>query len=68
MNTDLKLMINKVGTIPGWSITSEGVINDTLSYVKMPIVSHETCIWSNRDFFSQITSDRSFCAGFKNGK
>lgn len=33
----------------------------------MPVVTHETCIWSNRDFFSKVTSDKSFCAGFRNG-
>lgn len=33
----------------------------------MPVVAHETCIWSNRDFFSRVTSNLSFCAGFKNG-
>lgn len=32
----------------------------------MPIVTHETCIWSNRDFFSKVTSEKSFCAGFRN--
>lgn len=42
-------------------------MSDDLSYIKMPIVTHETCIWSNRDFFSKVTSEKSFCAGFRNG-
>lgn len=33
----------------------------------MPVVTHEQCIWSNREFFSRVTSDTSFCAGFNNG-
>lgn len=46
----------------------EGVVSDELAYLKMPVVTHETCIWSNRDFFSKVTSDKSFCAGFRNGQ
>ena len=45
----------------------DGVVSEDLSYVRMPVVTHETCIWSNRDFFSKVTSDKSFCAGFRNG-
>lgn len=43
------------------------MVSEELSYVQMPVVTHETCIWSNRDFFSKVTSEKSFCAGFRNG-
>lgn len=44
-----------------------GLVSEDLSFVRMPVVTHETCIWSNRDFFSKVTSEKSFCAGFRNG-
>ncbi|KFB44762.1 AGAP001366-PA-like protein [Anopheles sinensis] len=66
-DTDYKSLINKVGLIPGWGYNDRGLVSSRLSYAQMPVVSHETCIWSNRNFFSRVTSDTSFCAGFKNG-
>lgn len=66
-DNELRKVINKLGNVPGWGYNEEGMISESLSYIKMPIVAHETCIWSDRDFFSRITSDVSFCAGFRNG-
>uniref|UniRef100_A0A182PZT8 Peptidase S1 domain-containing protein n=1 Tax=Anopheles farauti TaxID=69004 RepID=A0A182PZT8_9DIPT len=64
---DYKSLINKVGHVPGWGYNEHGLVSSRLSFAQMPVVAHETCIWSNRDFFSKVTSDTSFCAGFKNG-
>ncbi|XP_038119631.1 serine proteinase stubble isoform X1 [Culex quinquefasciatus] len=64
---DYKVMINKVGFVPGWGYTERGLVSEELSFAQMPVVAHETCIWSNRDFFSKVTSNTSFCAGFRNG-
>ncbi|XP_039434826.1 transmembrane protease serine 9-like isoform X3 [Culex pipiens pallens] len=64
---DYKVMINKVGFVPGWGYTERGLVSEELSFAPMPVVAHETCIWSNRDFFSKVTSNTSFCAGFRNG-
>ncbi|XP_055635179.1 vitamin K-dependent protein C-like isoform X3 [Toxorhynchites rutilus septentrionalis] len=64
---DYKLLINKVGFVPGWGYTERGLVSEELSFAQMPVVAHETCIWSNRDFFSKVTSNTSFCAGFRNG-
>lgn len=64
---DLKQVVGKVGRVPGWGYNEHGVVSTSLSYVEMPVVTHETCIWSNREVFSKITSDMSFCAGFRNG-
>lgn len=64
---DLKQVVGKVGRVPGWGYNENGVVGTQLSYVEMPVVTHETCIWSNREVFSRITSDTSFCAGFRNG-
>ena len=43
------------------------MIADELSFIKMPIVNIETCLYSNPDFFARVTNDRTFCAGFLNG-
>ncbi|XP_053690846.1 serine proteinase stubble-like [Sabethes cyaneus] len=64
---DYKILINKVGYVPGWGYNERGLVSEDLSYAQMPVVAHETCIWSNRDFFSKVTSNTSFCAGFRNG-
>ncbi|XP_052891520.1 mannan-binding lectin serine protease 1-like [Anopheles moucheti] len=64
---DYKTLINKIGLVPGWGYNEHGLVSSKLSFAQMPVVAHETCIWSNRDFFSKVTSDTSFCAGFKNG-
>lgn len=64
---DLKQLVGRVGRVPGWGYNENGVVGTELSYVEMPVVTHETCIWSNREVFSRITSESSFCAGFRNG-
>ncbi|GAB0092391.1 transmembrane protease serine 9-like [Sergentomyia squamirostris] len=66
-NKELRGIVNKIGRVPGFGYNEYGIVDDKLSYVNMPVVTHETCIWSNRDFFSRITSNASYCAGFKNG-
>jgi secreted trypsin-like serine protease len=66
-DSDLRGIVDKLGSVPGWGYNENGLVSDDLTFVQMPIVTHETCIWSNRDFFSKITSDKSFCAGFRNG-
>jgi dynein heavy chain len=59
--------IKKIKFIILRGYNENGLVSDDLSYIKMPVVTHETCIWSNRDFFSKVTSEKSFCAGFRNG-
>lgn len=66
-DTELRGIVDKLGNVPGWGYNENGLVSDDLTYVQMPVVTHETCIWSNRDFFSKVTSDKSFCAGFRNG-
>lgn len=66
-DSDLKMIVGKHGSIPGWGYNENGLVSEELTFIRMPIVTHETCIWSNRDFFSKVTSDKAFCAGFRNG-
>lgn len=64
---DLNSIINRLGTVVGWGFDESGDVTETLMQAKMPVVSTETCIFSNRDFFSRFTSDKTYCAGFRNG-
>lgn len=56
-----------LGTVVGWGFDQTGTVTENLMQAKMPVVSTETCIFSNRDFFSRFTSSKTFCAGFRNG-
>ena len=64
---NLSSIINRLGTVVGWGFDETGDVTETLMQAKMPVVSTETCIFSNRDFFSRFTSDKTYCAGFRNG-
>lgn len=65
--SDLDSVINKLGTVVGWGFDETGKVTEELTKAMMPIVSQETCIYSFPDFYSRFTSNRTFCAGFKNG-
>lgn len=64
---DINKLIGKLGTIPGWGVTEDGNLSEKLMSIKMPIISLQQCIWSNPNIFGYITSEKSFCAGFRNG-
>lgn len=53
--------------IPGWGATENNAQSEKLMTVQMPVVSQSACIWSKPEFFGRITSDTTFCAGFRNG-
>ncbi|KAI5695984.1 hypothetical protein M8J75_006418 [Diaphorina citri] len=55
------------GTVIGWGYDENDRVSEELKMAIMPIVSHQQCLWSNPQFFSQFTSDETFCAGFRNG-
>lgn len=57
----------KFPQIPGFGYNENGKITERLTHVKMPIVTYEECIRSKPEFYSRITSEHSFCAGFRNG-
>lgn len=66
-DVDLSKVVRRSGQVPGWGYNEYGVISEELSYAHMPIVSFQTCILSNPEFFSRVTSNTTFCAGFDNG-
>jgi hypothetical protein len=53
--------------VTGWGYDETGQITEELKMGKMPIVSQQVCLWSNSDFYPHFTSDKTYCAGFRNG-
>lgn len=66
--TNLNSVLNQLGTVVGWGFDENGQLTTSLMQTKMPVVEPTTCIYSNPDFFSRFTFDKSYCAGFRNGK
>lgn len=66
-NDNLQNLIGKLGTVVGWGFDENRKLTTNLMQTKMPVVSSDTCIFSNRNFFSQFIFDKNYCAGFRNG-
>lgn len=60
-------IVGKLGTVVGWGYTEKNRLSSTLLEATMPVVSHSTCLLSNRNFFGSYLSSKNFCAGFRNG-
>jgi hypothetical protein len=56
-----------VKQVVGWGLDERDEPTETLMMVKMPVVSQQTCIWSDPKFYPLFTSNLTFCAGFRNG-
>ncbi len=54
--------------VVGWGLDENENTADDLKVAKLPVVSAETCLRSFPQFYSQFTSNGTFCAGFRNGK
>ncbi|XP_072394379.1 serine protease gd-like [Diabrotica undecimpunctata] len=65
-DTDLDFVVGHSGTIVGWGKDENGVLmTEEPKQTDLPIVSQEKCLASNLQFH-YITSNRTFCAGFRN--
>ncbi|XP_060878178.1 serine proteinase stubble-like isoform X2 [Metopolophium dirhodum] len=64
---DLDDIVEKEGTVVGWGFDENNTPTEELKMAKMPVVSQQTCLWSYPQFYSEFTSDKTFCAGFRNG-
>jgi len=53
--------------VVGWGVDETDEPTETLMMVKMPVVSQQTCIYSDPNYYSQFTSNGTFCAGYQNG-
>ncbi|XP_037049637.1 chymotrypsin-C-like [Bradysia coprophila] len=65
--TDLSEVVGKMGTVIGWGLTQNGALSTTLQEANYPVVDLLTCIKSNPLFFGSILTEKSFCAGNRNG-
>ncbi|XP_018328074.1 serine proteinase stubble isoform X6 [Agrilus planipennis] len=62
----LNSVVERLGTVVGWGYDDTGALTENLMQAQMPVVTTETCIFSNREFFSRFTSSKTYCAGFRN--
>lgn len=59
----LEAVLGTTGVVAGWGRDETGAdVVEEPRKVRMPIVSQEECLRSNRAFFS-LTGDKTFCAG-----
>nr|CAD7414853.1 unnamed protein product [Timema poppensis] len=54
-------------SVIGWGYDEFGQVTEELMMATMPIVSQQTCLWSYPQFFSHFTSNKTYCAGFREG-
>lgn len=65
---EITKVVGQVGIVAGWGKNEDGKLNtDFPKKVNVPIVSDGTCLRAN-EAFVYITSDRTFCAGGRNGE
>lgn len=57
-----------LATVVGFGFDETGYVTEQLTQAKMPVVSQEECIYSYPQFYSRFTSNKTLCAGFRNGK
>ncbi|XP_011867326.1 PREDICTED: transmembrane protease serine 9-like [Vollenhovia emeryi] len=62
---DLQNVVNQIGYVVGWGKDESANYLENPRMVTASIVSHTTCHWSNH-YFALLTSNRTFCAGFRN--
>ncbi|CAK9825560.1 Serine protease gd [Anthophora retusa] len=66
-STNLENVVGKVGYVVGWGYDELGnQYAQEPRQTTAPIVSQEDCLWSNTNFVL-LTSNRTFCAGLKDG-
>ncbi|XP_030755177.1 serine protease gd-like [Sitophilus oryzae] len=66
---ELNLIVGRQGTVVGWG-RDENKDMSQLRQLNLPIVSQEKCLRSDKSpggSFLRITSEKTFCAGFRNG-
>ncbi|XP_052902067.1 enteropeptidase-like [Anopheles moucheti] len=64
---DLNAIVGSRGTVIGFGIDETDDTSDTLREATIPVVSHITCIESNRKVFASLLTSNMFCAGNRDG-
>lgn len=57
-------LTEKYGTAIGFGFTEKDVLSDVLKSASMPVVDHQTCLESDRDFFGPLLTRGMVCAGY----
>lgn len=66
-SAELRPVVGKTGVLVGWGKDENGnLYTPEPKRVSVPIVADDVCLRSN-EVFVKITSDRTFCAGWRNG-
>ncbi|XP_046834543.1 serine protease gd-like [Vespa crabro] len=65
-SNDLRDIVGSKGYVIGWGQDEFGKYLTNPHMAIVPIVSQEDCLWSNAGFVA-FTSNRTFCAGSRNG-
>ncbi|CAH0696692.1 unnamed protein product [Spodoptera exigua] len=63
--TDIKYVVGDRGSVVGWGYESTGKAREELTLLEMPVVDQQTCLNSYEQFFGIFTSDKTFCAGYR---
>ncbi|XP_053667548.1 testisin-like [Anopheles marshallii] len=64
---DLNTIEGTWGTVIGFGRDETGNVSNTLREASIPVVSHITCIESNRNAFAYHLTSNMFCAGNRDG-
>ena len=65
---DINEIIGSTGTVVGWGRDGSGnMVSAEPQKISLPVVAEATCLRAS-DTFRYITSERTFCAGAKNGR
>ncbi|XP_022832030.1 uncharacterized protein LOC111360359 isoform X1 [Spodoptera litura] len=62
---DLKYVVGERGSVVGWGYESTGKAREELTLLEMPVVDQQTCVNSYEQFFGLFTSDKTYCAGYR---
>ncbi|CAH0550856.1 unnamed protein product [Brassicogethes aeneus] len=65
-NDDLNKIVGDQGTVAGWGKNEKGHTSPEPKQTWLPVVDQETCLRSAHEF-AYITSERTFCAGMRDG-
>ncbi|XP_052901979.1 CUB and peptidase domain-containing protein 1-like [Anopheles moucheti] len=64
---DLNAIVGTWGTVIGFRRDETGNVSNTLCEASIPVVSHITCIESNREVFAYQLTSNMLCAGKRDG-
>lgn len=66
--SSLNEVVNRNGVVVGWGFNEHDKVARVLNQAYMPVVAVVDCLKSDPGFFGNLITDKTFCAGFRNGK